>query len=30
MYTRRAKSQKRLIWNRNSSGGFGSGGLGHH
>ncbi|MGP4048243.1 DUF6479 family protein [Streptomyces sp. 2A115] len=30
MYTRRAKNQKRPIWNRNSSGGFGSGGLGHH
>ncbi|MEV0223209.1 DUF6479 family protein [Streptomyces sp. NPDC050704] len=30
MSTRRAKNQKRPIWNRNSSGGFGSGGLGHH
>ncbi|BCL32606.1 DUF6479 family protein [Streptomyces aurantiacus] len=30
MSTRRARDQKRPQWNRNSSGGFGSGGLGHH
>ncbi|MCX4910915.1 DUF6479 family protein [Streptomyces sp. NBC_00878] len=28
--SRRAKDQKRSTWGRNSSGGFGSGGLGHH
>ncbi|GGX95823.1 DUF6479 family protein [Streptomyces fructofermentans] len=28
--TRRAKLQKRPVWNTNSSGGFGSGSLGHH
>lgn len=28
--SRRAKDQTRPIWGRNSSGGFGSGGLGHH
>ncbi|WP_151477952.1 DUF6479 family protein [Streptomyces albicerus] len=28
--TRRAKKQSRPVWNTNSSGGFGSGGLGHH
>jgi len=30
MSTRRALDQKRIRWNRNSSGGFGSGSLGHH
>ncbi|MFH8470477.1 DUF6479 family protein [Streptomyces sp. NPDC017991] len=30
MSTRRARNQKRRRWSRNSSGGFGSGGLGSH
>ncbi|WAU81372.1 DUF6479 family protein [Streptomyces sp. Qhu-G9] len=28
--TRRARNQNRRLWSRNSSGGFGSGGLGRH